>query len=305
MPEVKLNSKNPFHLKFTDPEIDAVQISIYIYSGVKDTDKGQPKFQLYKNKIPGTNDVIFEIGDLVKDYLNPTIQTPLNSNIDYVKWVQIESKIISDKPEVEDITVITETNVGKNITLRGSDVQFRPLTYNIASGPSNGTATLSGRVVAYVPNLNFSGTDTFTYTANNGVKDSDPATVTVKVLTADNWWINTGSVKYGTSLSDARQSVIDDVNPVRPDILTGVDEYYHLGYSAYPPYNITEIGLIDIGRAHWKRISGTPLVGSNPIPDGFYGMYFWSDYSTNTNHQEIATWQIVGGLVSKVFIYSS
>lgn len=304
MPESKLNSRSPFHLKFSDPEADAVQIAVYIYSGTKDVDKGTPKFQLYKNVIPGTNDVIFEIGDLVKDYLTPNIETPLNSNVDYVKWVQIESQIISDKPTVEDITVITETNVGKNITLQGFDNKFRPLTYSLATNPPNGTATLSGRVVTYQPNLNYQGNDTFTYTANNGVEDSDAGTVTVKVLTADNWWNSTDSVRHGTSLANARQNLIDGIGDLKPNIIPYSSEYYHLGYSAYSPYNLTEIGLIDVGRAHWQTISGTPQVGSNPIPDGFYATYFWTDYQTNADHQQIATWQVVSGLVSKVYIYN-
>ena len=55
--------------------------------------------------------------------------------------------------------------------------------YAIATGPTRGTATLSGRIVTYTPAASFSGgTDTFTYTATNAGGTSAPATVTVTVL---------------------------------------------------------------------------------------------------------------------------
>lgn len=303
MPEVKLNSKNPFYLKFSDPELTAVQISVYVYSGTKDADKGQPKFQLYKDKVYGTNDVIFEISDLVKDYLTPSINTPLNDNVDYVKWVQIESQILSDKPTANDLTIITERNSPKDITLSGFDVKFRPLTYAKETNPSFGGVVLDGRTATYTPNTDYEGTDQFTYTVNNGIKDSDPATVTIKVQTADNGWNSTQGIRWGTSLSDARQNLIDDTNAlnIAPNNVIPTDKiWYHLGYSVTAPYNVHETGLIDIGREHWQEVNRV-----NPAPDGYYALYYWSDQPTNPDHQQIATFQISNGVVSKAFVYNN
>ena len=54
-------------------------------------------------------------------------------------------------------------------------------TIAIATAPTNGTATISGLEVTYVPAANFFGTDTFTYTATGPGGTGGPATVTVTV----------------------------------------------------------------------------------------------------------------------------
>ena len=51
----------------------------------------------------------------------------------------------------------------------------------IASGPSNGSTTVSGLSVTYTPTTGFAGVDSFTYTASNANGVSAPATVTVTV----------------------------------------------------------------------------------------------------------------------------
>lgn len=65
-----------------------------------------------------------------------------------------------------------------------NDFDFRglPLTAILVSGPSNGTLTFnSDGSFVYTPNAGFTGTDTFTYQASNGVSRSLVATVTITV----------------------------------------------------------------------------------------------------------------------------
>jgi hypothetical protein len=61
-----------------------------------------------------------------------------------------------------------------------SDPEAVPLTDTNLTQPKSGTAVLNpDQTIIYTPNLLFTGTDTFTYTANDGVSDSNvvPATV--------------------------------------------------------------------------------------------------------------------------------
>jgi uncharacterized repeat protein (TIGR01451 family) len=59
------------------------------------------------------------------------------------------------------------------------------LTVSLASGPANGTVTLNpDGEFTYTPDANFNGTDSFTYTANDGQADSNVATVTLTVTPA-------------------------------------------------------------------------------------------------------------------------
>ena len=63
-----------------------------------------------------------------------------------------------------------------------TDPNNDPLSAVEVSDPANGTMTLDpDGSFAYTPNAGFSGTDTFTYRANDGAADSNTATVTITV----------------------------------------------------------------------------------------------------------------------------
>ena len=53
----------------------------------------------------------------------------------------------------------------------------------MAASPANGTRDAGRRTArfTYTPDANFNGTDSFTYTANDGTADSNVATVTITV----------------------------------------------------------------------------------------------------------------------------
>lgn len=68
-----------------------------------------------------------------------------------------------------------------------SDVDGDSLLLSFPSNPANGTVDNCGvvsgeHVCRYTPNLNFNGTDTFTYKTNDGTVDSTTRTVTVTVM---------------------------------------------------------------------------------------------------------------------------
>ncbi len=56
------------------------------------------------------------------------------------------------------------------------------LTIVQVGNPSNGTASVSGNAVVYVPNPNFAGTDSFSYTIRDSFGQTATATVRVKVV---------------------------------------------------------------------------------------------------------------------------
>ncbi len=68
------------------------------------------------------------------------------------------------------------------VLLNDSDPDGDPLTAVLASGPASGTLTLNANgSFTYTPSAGFSGTDTFTYTAFDGLFSSNVATVTISV----------------------------------------------------------------------------------------------------------------------------
>ena len=68
-----------------------------------------------------------------------------------------------------------------NIVLTGSDVEDSPLTFSIVDNPAHGSLSGSGADRMYMPAANYSGTDSFTFTVNDGTVDSAPATVSINV----------------------------------------------------------------------------------------------------------------------------
>ena len=57
-----------------------------------------------------------------------------------------------------------------------------PLTINITTAPTKGTASLTGSVVTYTPNNNYLGADSFSYTVTNNNGTSAAVAVTISVV---------------------------------------------------------------------------------------------------------------------------
>ena len=97
--------------------------------------------------------------------------------------VTITVASVNDAPTTSAVSVSTNEDTAKAITLVGADIDTGDtLTYSIVSNPSNGTlGSVSGTSVTYTPTANWNGTDTFTFKANDGTVDSNTSTVTITV----------------------------------------------------------------------------------------------------------------------------
>jgi len=69
----------------------------------------------------------------------------------------------------------------KDITLTGSDADGDTLTYTIITQPTHGTLTGTVPNITYIPEADYSGTDSFSFKVNDGTVDSDPATVSITI----------------------------------------------------------------------------------------------------------------------------
>ncbi len=80
----------------------------------------------------------------------------------------------------EDTTLTVTATSG--VLANDSDADDDSLTATLVSDASHGTLTLSSDgSFTYVPDDDYTGTDTFTYTVNDGMADSETATVTITV----------------------------------------------------------------------------------------------------------------------------
>jgi VCBS repeat-containing protein len=89
---------------------------------------------------------------------------------------------VNDLAVADGLTISTNEDTPVEITLSGTDVEAAELGFFIESGPADGTlGELDGSKITYAPNGNFSGTDSFTYRADDGTELGTLATVTITV----------------------------------------------------------------------------------------------------------------------------
>ncbi len=91
--------------------------------------------------------------------------------------VEIIVTSVNDIPEVDDVTVETDEDIPVEITLEGNDADGDELEFPVLIPPQHGG--FDGEI--YTPNLDFFGSDSFSYRAFDGQAYSDTATVTITI----------------------------------------------------------------------------------------------------------------------------
>ena len=94
---------------------------------------------------------------------------------------------INDAPIAQNDTASTleDTPVTIPVLNNDSDIDGDLLIVNSVTQGANGTVTSNGTAVTYTPQLNFNGTDSFTYTISDGVNISNSSTIKVIVTFVD------------------------------------------------------------------------------------------------------------------------
>ena len=100
------------------------------------------------------------------DHIVVTVADP-EGNTDN-QTVRITVNGVNDVPMVMNQTVNVGEDMSTNIFLMAEDVDGDPLNYTIVDMPTNGTVSGNGNSVTYTPTMNFTGTDRFTWRANDG-----------------------------------------------------------------------------------------------------------------------------------------
>ncbi len=102
-------------------------------------------------------------------------------------FVRVDVKDLQNPPVADDGSAELLEDDSTTITLTGSDPANGPLTFQIASSPTRGTLgpivpiNATSASVLYTGNADEFGSDSFTFTVDNGSQTSTPATVDVTI----------------------------------------------------------------------------------------------------------------------------
>jgi len=137
----------------------------------------------------GTDSFTFKVNDGALDSDTATITLTVSA--------------VNDAPLGTATSITTDEDTAKTGTLVGTDIEGSTLTFAKVSDPSHGSVTVNATTGAYTytPAANFNGTDSFTFKVNDGVADSEAATVLITV----------GSVNDAPVVTDLRTSTAEDI----------------------------------------------------------------------------------------------
>lgn len=84
-------------------------------------------------------------------------------------------------PQAFDQNVVAKEDTSASVTLDATDPDGNALAYVIVQTPANGSLSGLAPNLTYAPKPNFNGTDSFTFKVNDGLADSNVATVSIMV----------------------------------------------------------------------------------------------------------------------------
>ncbi|MEI6603804.1 MAG: DUF6288 domain-containing protein [Verrucomicrobiota bacterium] len=113
--------------------------------------------------------------------------------------VSITVTAVSDAPVAFAQSVSVGINSAKAITLQATDADGGSLTYTIVSQPTHGALSGTAPNMTYTPATNYSGTDSFTFTASDGSNTSAVVTVSIVVTSSVFTWNSAVSGNWSDS----------------------------------------------------------------------------------------------------------
>ena len=96
--------------------------------------------------------------------------------------ISITVTAVNDAPVATPGTLIGNEDTAMAATALATDVDSATLTFAVVNQPAHGSVSMAANGgFVYTPSLNFNGTDTFTFRANDGLADSNAATISITV----------------------------------------------------------------------------------------------------------------------------
>ena len=162
--------------------------------------------------------------------------------------VSIVVTAVNDVPVAVAKSATTAESTPVAIILTASDKDANPLTYSIVSSPAKGTLSGTAPNLTYTPAADFSGTDSFTFKANDGTVDSNTATVSIVV----------------TASASQNHAPVFTANPISMTVTQGTPMTGSL--QASDPDTGDSITFSKVSGPDWLQISATGVLSGTAPP---------------------------------------
>jgi Concanavalin A-like lectin/glucanases superfamily/Bacterial Ig domain/Calcineurin-like phosphoesterase len=184
------NTEKPLTLTATDPDSPTLNY-VVVTQPENGTLSGTAPNLIYSPapNFVGTDSFTFKANDGTTD-----------SNIATVSITVNEPR----PPVAKSQNITLNKNSDKSITLVATDPDSPSLNYTVVTQPLSGTLSGTAPNLIYSPTPNFVGTDSFTFKANDGITDSNVATVSIEVQ--EGYQYTPGLILTGSNYHEAQNS---------------------------------------------------------------------------------------------------
>jgi len=194
--------------------------------------------------------------------------------------------------------VTTSFGTPAGITLTAESPSSFSLSYSVVTGPVHGTLSGTAPNLTYTPNAAYSGSDAFTFKANDGTGDSNTATVSITVHGAFQLPTETGSTGYdnSTALTTHTTGAFNSVGASTLVMFVGS----HSPWNGLP---VSISGVSDNAGNNWKLLTGPTLWNGETFPM-LGALYYTNLPATSSTHTVTVQLSNPAPLVMHIFAVS-
>ena len=95
----KINVRSPYYIQVSDNDLAEAKLELFIYTGEEGTPNADPEYTLTKKVLGSNTHIVFEISELVRDYLDIEFDGGYES---YTVWVEADITLYEDDGTVID-----------------------------------------------------------------------------------------------------------------------------------------------------------------------------------------------------------
>ena len=214
----------------------------------------------------GSDSFTFKVNDGFTDSNVATVNLTINS--------------VNDAPVASGGSVSTAEDTPLSGSVSATDIDSPTLTYSVVTGPAHGSLSLNASTGAYTytPDLNYNGSDSFTFKANDGSVDSNIATINITVTAVNDApvaYAGTGVTNEDTVLNSSVVATDVDSASLTYSVVTGpahgiLNLDFSTGSYTYTPdanYNGTDSFVFKANDGSLDSNQVTISLTINPVND--------------------------------------